>query len=224
MSKEVILLNGPPNCGKDTVADVLVKHIIPAQKLMFKEALYEATAEFFNMPLDHLVDDASDRDKKEEPNIWLGVDAETIYASPSLLKTFGDYRPSGVELLSPRQALIYVSEDEIKPREGKDYFGKKTAEKLAEGTNIISDSGFKEESIAIIDVVGAENVYHVHLYRDGCEFTYADSRSYFDMVEYGVTPVDFYNNEEINETNESKFVDFFIRKIEKWKQKEIPLV
>lgn len=52
--------------------------------------------------------------------------------------------------LSPRQALILMSEVFIKPIYGDDFFGVYTAAKLEKGVNIITDGGFMEEIIPML--------------------------------------------------------------------------
>ena len=49
---------------------------------------------------------------------------------------------------SSRGALIHVSEDIVKPQKGKDYYGKKLAEKIENSPErfyFVSDSGFHVE-------------------------------------------------------------------------------
>jgi hypothetical protein len=81
---------------------------------------------------------------------------------------------------SRREALIYVSEEIIKPTHGSDYFGKKAAEEMQ--PNVLycfSDGGFKEELIPIINKLGAENIILIQLTREGCSFS-SDSRRYIN--------------------------------------------
>jgi hypothetical protein len=79
---------------------------------------------------------------------------------------------------SPRQALIYVSEEVVKPAFGQDYFGRYAAQRLTPGAlHIFSDGGFIKEIQPVIDAVGPENLLLVQLHRDGFSFE-GDSRRY----------------------------------------------
>lgn len=125
MSK-VIILNAPAGAGKDTIADLIVQQY-QYVKLQFKEELYKELAGFYELPIEVIVDVCSDREKKEAPCDYFGG-------------------------LTPRQALIMMSEDIVKPQKGKRYFG----EQLAKAAHdfpfvIVSDGGFHEEVQAVQD-------------------------------------------------------------------------
>jgi len=141
--KKVLLLNGPPNSGKDEVAKILCP-VMNASHQMFKESLYEETLKYYELerfPLyyenDHSIWYVKDniQDRYE----WF-IDRE-LKETPC--PDFGGK--------TPREALIHVSEDIIKPKHGKKYFGQKAVERLTEGWNIFSDSGFNEEAEAVCD-------------------------------------------------------------------------
>jgi hypothetical protein len=79
--------------------------------------------------------------------------------------------------LSPRQALIHVAEDILKPRHGSDYFARITAAAIGPGLSVVSDCGFQDDVDAMERRVGPQNVLLIRLHRRGR--TYAgDSRSY----------------------------------------------
>jgi hypothetical protein len=81
---------------------------------------------------------------------------------------------------SRRDAMIYVSEKFIKPKYGKDYFGKQLANQMtSEGLFCVSDGGFQEELSPIINKFGAESITIIQLTREGCDFS-SDSRRYFN--------------------------------------------
>lgn len=168
----VILLNGPIGSGKDHIADLLEKYV-GWNKCMFKDELYKETAAHFNVDLEWFKAVSSDRLLKEKPS-------------------------DALDGKSPRQALIHVSEDVIKPEKGKGYFGELSSDQLKETVNVFSDSGFKEEAIALIEKSGIQktNVFHIKLIREGCEFSSNDSRGYFDLD--GVNTATFYNNIDDN--------------------------
>lgn len=125
MSK-VIILNAPAGAGKDTIADLITQQY-GYMKLQFKEELYKELAGFYDLPIEVIVDVCSDREKKEAPCDYFGG-------------------------LTPRQALIMMSEDIVKPQKGKRYFGEQLAK---EAHNfpfvIVSDGGFHEEVQAVQD-------------------------------------------------------------------------
>ena len=43
----IIILNGPPNCGKDTIGEMLIQQT-DAATTQFKEVLYKETAKYFD--------------------------------------------------------------------------------------------------------------------------------------------------------------------------------
>lgn len=151
---KIILLNGPAGSGKDTIADHLVQEYpCMFSKQSFKESLYELTAGYFGVSLGYIIEQNSDRVTKETPNKFLGG------------KT-------------PREALIYASEDVYKPRYGKSVFGQKAKQRLVQSmTNVFSDSGFIEEAEPLLEQVGTDNMICVQIERDGCSFE-NDSRDY----------------------------------------------
>ena len=85
-----------------------------------------------------------------------------------------------LNFMSRREAMIHVSEDIMKPKEGLDYFGRLVAEEVEEGLQYaIADGGFIEELEPLIEKVGAENIIIVQLTREGCDYS-TDSRKYFN--------------------------------------------
>lgn len=152
--KTVIILNGCPHIGKDTIADLIVKQL-GANKIQFKDALYEETAHYYNYDLELFTNFASSRKFKDNNTSAFSVKHD----------------------VTPRQALIHVSEDVIKPSLGSDYFGKLSADKLKDGINIFSDSGgWWDEASPVIEA--ADKTIIVKLHREGFTFE-GDSRNYF---------------------------------------------
>jgi len=157
MTKLVVVLNGAPNSGKDYITRELIKHLaisdITSEELMFKTGLYKETAKQYFMPYYDFVDLATNRSTKDIPNERLGG-------------------------ISPREALINVSENYIKLLLGKDYFAKELLENIKDkDVYIISDGGFKEEIQTLIDSPKISRLLLVHLMAPGCSFE-GDSRSY----------------------------------------------
>jgi Fe-S cluster assembly ATPase SufC len=174
---KVIILNGPPGCGKDTIANMLCK-VAPVLRGEFKGQLYLQTA----MLLTEISDDFGgpeisevevkerneDRALKEQP--WIGG-------------------------LSVRRWLQITSEMVVKKDKGSDFFGRAAAD-LWYGKyihHVISDGGFIEEVNAVVDKFGQDTVYVVRLFRNGFDFG-TDSRRYI----YGsaATELDFYLEED----------------------------
>jgi len=159
---KIILLNGPKLSGKDTLADLIVKKN-DYTKMQFKDRLYDIGAKIAGIRLRHYIELCTDRVTKEVACEGLG------------------YK-------SPRQHLIHVSEEVIKPLFGEDYFGEYLAEEIDCGYNygwsgvVVSDSGFETELSSIIsgmlDKCGTTYEIHVvRLYKNGCTFE-GDSRDY----------------------------------------------
>jgi|TARA_B110000967_G_scaffold53113_1_gene54406 hypothetical protein len=149
----IVLFNGPPGSGKDHAADYFKQQGF--KHLSFKYRLYEETIKYFNVDKEWFMERYEDRSLKEVPTYLLGN-------------------------MSCREAMIYVSETKIKPRYGLDYFGKLVASEISKGFNYcISDGGFIDELIPVVEAVGNENFRLVQLTREGHDFS-TDSRRYFD--------------------------------------------
>jgi hypothetical protein len=152
-----IIFNGPPSTGKDMVVNKLHDHFGEGiiARHQFKKQLFVATCDHYNLRMNDFMSCYSEKEKNN-PRESLGG-------------------------LSPRQAMIKVSEDILKPLYGEDYFGQMAAQEIAENrVNLFSDGGFLEE-IKPIDIV-SDNLLIVQLYRKGCTFE-NDSRSYIGKPE-----------------------------------------
>ena len=162
----VIILNGPPGVGKDTIGRALAKEMPHVQLFEFKEAIRWATWRYFvdghprrerMLPFHKFKENANDRVMKEKRCVEL----------------------SG---RSPREAMIYVSEKVYKTIFGDDYFGVQAAlnveERLAPGeVAVFTDGGFPAEQQVLAD--RGHLVHVVRLHRDGFDFT-GDSRDYVE--------------------------------------------
>jgi len=150
----IILFNGPPLSGKDAAADYFKKQK-GWKHLSFKYQLYKETAKYFGVKYEWFMERYDDRSVKEVPHMDLGH-------------------------MSCREAMIYVSEKVIKPKRGLDYFGLQVANEIDLKRNYaISDGGFVDELIPVINRVGSNNFVLVQLTREGCDYS-TDSRRYFD--------------------------------------------
>ena len=149
----ILIFNGPPGSGKDEAAEYFKSRGF--KHLSFKHQLFKETISFFGVDEEWFMNGYSDRSVKERPEDLL-------------------------EGMSRREALIYVSEDITKPALGKDIFGVCVAREIEIGKDYaISDGGFEEELIPLINRVGAQNIILVQLTRDGCDYS-SDSRRYFN--------------------------------------------
>lgn len=177
------------NSGKDHGAEVLCKYFysigLPAHHKEFKKALFKAVKSAYG------IDEEQwkllyTRTSKEQPSEFLIYNGEPI---------------------SPRQAMINMSENVMKPLFGSDVFGKAAAFDLLEGFNVFSDGGFEEEIEPLINEVGKSNILIIKISRDGCTFE-GDSRNYIDVD--GVRSVELHN--EGDET----FEELLIEIVEDW--------
>lgn len=152
MSKFYIL-NGPAGIGKDTIAHYVTEHDKSFAQLEFKAGLYKATAERYGVDRSWFKRVAVDRILKETPLSLLGNK-------------------------SPREAMIDTSENFIKPTYGKSYFGKALlveSDKYPVDNFIVSDGGFVEEALALVEA--GHEVHVIHLRNPSFSFE-GDSRDY----------------------------------------------
>lgn len=148
----IVLFNGPPGSGKDLAADFYKK--LGFKHLSFKYQLYRETCNYFDCDYDWFMEGYDNREVKEIPSMLLGH-------------------------MSRREAMIYVSEEVIKPKKGLDYFGQLVAGEIQDGKDYcISDGGFIDELIPVVDRVGTDKFVLVQLTRDGHDYS-SDSRRYF---------------------------------------------
>lgn len=187
----IIFLNGPPGSGKDTIAEEIIKIIRDekyrtATKFQFKDTLFELLMNFFriDMTLDEFMSVYYTRETKELPCELLRV---------------------GNKIFTPREALIFISEEVIKPSFGKEAFGLTSVKKLKNEINpygsIFSDCGFLEELIPVANEF-KNNCYLVRLSRDGTSFN-GDSRNYIEPSDAMLSGIkyagDFSNNGTVRE-------------------------
>ena len=147
----VVILNAPPASGKDTIANLLVKTTGYAKR-EFKQGIYDVAKVVLGKNYSFFRMQLATRGEKEKPQEYLGG-------------------------LSPRQFLIKVSEEWIKPVFGEAYFGEALAENLPEFRHtVVSDRGFLQEAIALAGSTD-QAVVVVRLFREGYDFS-GDSRDY----------------------------------------------
>lgn len=166
----VIGLNGPAGSGKDAISAYLVDKY-SAIHMEIKGLLFEAAIRISGLSRGVWFAMYNDRDYKESPNPYLMVNGKHV---------------------TMREYMIHVSENVMKPLFGKDVFGKALVEKLKkvplQDKNgqptmvVLSDGGFVDEGIPVIDQVDAENYFLIRIHRideNGIEYGFGeDSRRY----------------------------------------------
>ena len=168
----LIILNGPPESGKDTLADYIIKFDKTCSKTKLAHPLKEGCKGLYGLTTEQM--------KYFESN-------GTIKNSPHEL-FFGK---------SWREVNIHLSEKYMKPTYGKDIFGKilanriKTQGKPGE-TILVSDGGFDEEIVPLIEAFGKDKIVIIKLYRKDKTFK-EDSRNYINTDKLGIVCYELHN-------------------------------
>ena len=174
----ILLVNGPPRSGKDTVSDMIKKY-----------SSSEVHQEKFAYPM-----------KIVTPMIY----SITRHKWTTHLDT-PDYKDIPCPELfgkTPREVQIGLSESYLKPLHGKGIFGELAVRRIETIDDkhcnlvIMSDSGFYDEAVMLIDRFGSDAIELWRLHRDGCDFK-KDSRDYIDLADVGVQCWDIENNGSI---------------------------
>lgn len=99
--------------------------------------------------------------------------------------------------MTPRQALIWLSEEVVKPKFGSDFFGQIAGKTSLEffdeepsGVVLMSDAGFNDEVGALVERVGSDRSFLVRLC-NGSDFS-GDSREYVHPDQVGILPTNFF--------------------------------
>lgn len=172
---KIILFNGPPHSGKDTLAGLVQQQVDNSEIVKFAAPLKSVVKELYCNGSQLLFDLMDSPERKNLPDDQF----------------FG---------ISCRQAQINVSEVFLKKVHGERVFGKilaATIKKKAEAgieNFLVSDSGFEPEAAELIDQFGAENIVLLKLIRQGTSYE-GDSRSYIDLSKYGVKTYEVVNVE-----------------------------
>lgn len=198
----IILLNGPMHCGKTKLTNYL-KSLYP--KLVdrrIKDRIHELVMQIFSVPEDVYFEHYENKNLKDTPTPLYTVTGE---AFNKLLDSMMDndaklhyVPPSVLHQLTPRQAMIYVSDVICKPTFGKDYFGHERAKAILENEWAIDDScGFKEELPPTLDRIGQDNTLLIRIHT-GEEFNAKDDSR--KLIPRGIidNTFDVTNNKEEN--------------------------
>lgn len=181
--KTVVIFNAAPNSGKDVSADYLHEYFQSGQRLSFKEALYEDTAEYFGIDVKDLVKYHSNRELKEVPSSMFPKYKkhplkQYFFALLFVIgAVFNNRYLMSLGYYSSREALIHVSEDVRKPKYGQDYYGRKFLEKVERSSEryiFAGDGGFRFEILPLLDA--GYQVVVAQLERSGATFE-GDSRT-----------------------------------------------
>ena len=160
----IILLNGPPGCGKDTAAGFIKKYLDLCREYKMSMPLKSALRTLLCI----------------EDERWKEMLAYGAKDEPLL--------PKGVSI---RQALIRLSEDYLKPMLGDDIFGHIAVRhliRMASAANIvIPDTGFTDEVVPILKEFTAKKIRIIRLSRPGYFYT-NDSRSDIDIDRLKMRP------------------------------------
>lgn len=154
---KIILLNGPPGCGKDFAGQILMDLLPKSVVMKFATEVKHMTHRAYGLgdiEADHF------EDHKD-----VGI---------------ASFRGR-----SPRDAYIQMSEGFMKPLHGEWIFGHILKNQILWrsdqfSTAIITDSGFAKEAEVLIREFGADNVQLIRIHREGHDFS-SDSRSYLDL-------------------------------------------
>ncbi len=209
MSK-VIILNGPPRSGKDTIASEMSEIVYNVSTASFKKRIIELA--LFMSGIQRID--------------WVTRYDELSEAYAVLLeghKWMKDVPWDRLGGKSQREYLIWISEEVMKPVHGDDYFGRTLVRDIdsrgLEFDYIVSDGGFIDELPPLLEDDRLD-VYIVKLYREGCSFA-GDSRNYIprEFIEDNNIPcLELYNNKTI--LGAIGNITDFIYEVEEQKQKK----
>lgn len=184
----ILFLNGPPNSGKDTIAEYLESNY-GYKHLRFKDTLYKLTALLNNYDYNEFYKTANDRNLKDSKKLRRDKTA--------------------------RELLIETSEVVVKPVYGKEYFAKATLLDIVNDNEyknfVISDCGFQEEYDFIADSSYDHynvNLYFISLTRPDCNFN-NDSRNYVNPDPLHTTSTIIVNDSNLDDL--LTMVDDFVK-------------
>lgn len=175
----VIMFNAPPRAGKDTACEILMRKFPESVKYeYFKEYLYKESAKVLGLDFNFWASVCQNGDLKDKPMLRL----QTGEAEGSV---------------TPRDILINVAENILKPKHGKDCIANATTHKIAKtiqqfkaekGYNpiiVVPDLGFPYEADAVRAIIPSAEVAVVHIKREGYTFE-GDSRNYVPKAKYRI--------------------------------------
>lgn len=189
-----VLLNGPPGCGKDTVASHLIPYI-EFKHLKFASPIKRMVAGLFQCSMSELEACKDKRNRMLRHDNFPTTEDDT-----------------------PRRLLIALSEELLKPRYGNSFFGNVLWSEARISTQelfVVSDCGFQAEVERLIASAGERNCLLIRIHREGHTFD-GDSRSH--MPDGLCQTIDVHNNLTIHDLT----MRVLSATIRKWP--EIPLL
>lgn len=176
-NKVIVIFNAAPSSGKDLAADFMLNYFNTGLKASFKDALYVDTAKYFDIDVNDLLEYHSDRELKERPSEMFpkyekqSLKQYTLAFLYVVGALFNIRSLMSLGYYSSREALIHVSENIVKPKQGNDFYGRKLVETIEASSKryvFVSDGGFKNEAVPLLEA--GYNVYIVQLERNGATF------------------------------------------------------
>lgn len=164
--KPIFILNAPPRTGKDTIANRVIEEC-GIRTASFKYPMYDIFIRTTGMPAEEFF---------------------TLYETSG----WKDTPAAFLNGKTPRELMIHISENYIKPFFGKDYYGKWVADYIkhfeqdasSEMVWIIPDGGFQSEFDAMKEVFG-DRLVIISLEREGHTDFSGDSRGWvYDWNKY----------------------------------------
>lgn len=185
---KVLVLNGPPGSGKDTIAKAIKNYAI--QKGV---NIHNVVHEKFATPL-----------KRAYPALF-------NKSNLAELEELKDKEFFGVER-AIRKVQIGISEDVMKPIFGKDIFAKLLVARIKhlrkDNLCVISDCGFNEEWRYLYYRCAKENILTIRLTRIGTTY-FGDSRSYImppiESADFNV--IDYHNEIKIQDAIDGLLIE-----------------
>lgn len=164
---KIIITNGPPRSGKDTLCNLILEGITDHDliPLSYKKTLYVGVARRYGLSVEAVYQMNADTLIKDEPSQLFGgksVRQALIFESENVIKK--ELGPQGVAI----QTFKLLEEE----------YGK---ERLKNAVLYCSDGGFNSELDAAYDFFGinVDDVYIIRMLREGCSFE-GDSREFLD--------------------------------------------
>ena len=173
----IILLNGPPHSGKDTIGKLLAKHLSPRAVVeKFAQPIRDAACATFPwITEDHL-------DSLKDKPLW----------------------PNGEPTL--RQWMMAFSENFMKPQLGNATFARLLIRRIVNTPAqfvVVTDSGFFEEALAMQRAYSPDCILLCQIEREGYTFA-GDSRGY---IRLGPSDLKVRNEEDSADAAVNKILD-----------------
>jgi hypothetical protein len=173
---KIILLNGPPRCGKDTAADAIIN-------MPFARAEHDTRLKWgMSYPL-----------KRATHELYGHANA-----APDAFEHSKDEPSAAFMGMSPRAAYIAMSEQHAKKQHGDNFFGHVWKRVIFQETLdaksalvVAPDAGFAKEWDTPLATFGAGRFLLVRIHRPGVTFK-GDSRGYIELP--GVASIDLKND------------------------------